>query len=379
MPPCPRYEILDPDEVGIYHCVSRCVRRAFLCGVDVVTGRCFDHRKEWIEDATALLASQFAIDVLDSCVMSNHIHHVLRNRPDIAEQWSDEEVVRRWWNICPKRKEPDGSPSEMTDAELQMRLSDKEQVQEYRRRLSDISWFMKVLKEPVAKRANREDSTTGHFWAERFHSTRLLDEAAVLACSIYVDLNVIRAGQAQTPEDSRYTSAWHRIQALLQTNGTPWSAEEDGADATDVAQAVERVDDSREAVSSTEHFCAANAERPDAWLAPIPEAGEAGNRTSPTCRASDKGFLSLTVQQYLELLDWTGRQVRGGAGQIPDHLASILERLGIVVERWAATITSLDGWFPRVMGRAAAVTQAAADAGRRWFRGVGWCRTAFAS
>lgn len=136
MPPCPRYEILDPDEVGIYHCVSRCVRRAFLCGVDVVTGRCFDHRKEWIESGTALLASQFAIDVLDSCVMSNHIHHVLRNRPDIAERWSDEEVVRRWWNISPKRKEPDGTPSEMTDAELQMRLSDKEQVQEYRRRLS---------------------------------------------------------------------------------------------------------------------------------------------------------------------------------------------------------------------------------------------------
>jgi hypothetical protein len=347
--------------------------------VDVVTGRCFDHRKEWIEDATALLASQFAIDVLDSCVMSNHIHHVLRNRPDIAERWSDEEVVRRWWNISPKRKEPDGTPSEMTDVELQMRLSDKEQVQEYRRRLSDISWFMKILKEPVAKRANREDSTTGHFWAERFHSTRLLDAAAVLACSIYVDLNVIRAGQAQTPEDSRYTSAWHRIQALLQTNGTPWSAEEDGADATDVAQAVERVDDSREAVSSTEHFCAANAERPDAWLAPIPEAGEAGNRTSPTCRASDKGFLSLTVQQYLELLDWTGRQVRGGAGQIPDHLAPILERLGIVVEQWTATIASLDGWFPRALGRAAAVTQAAADAGRRWFRGIGRCRTAFAS
>jgi hypothetical protein len=108
-------------------------------------------------------------------------------------------------------------------------------------------------------------------------------------------------------------------------------------------------------------------------------SGFSCHRTSPICRASDKGFLSLTVQQYLELLDWTGRQVRGGAGQIPDHLASILERLGIVVERWAATITSLDGWFPRVMGRAAAVTQAAADAGRRWFRGVGRCRTAFAS
>lgn len=379
MAPCPRKDIIDPNVVGIYHCVSRCVRRAFLCGLELLTGRCFDHRKDWLEQGTARLAALFAIDVLDFCVMSNHIHHVLRNRPDIVEKWSDEEVVRRWWHVCPKRKEPDGSPSEMNEAELRMWLSDKKLVEEFRRRLSSISWFMKLLKEPVAKRANREDQVSGFFWDGRFRSTRLLDSAAVLACSIYVDLNAIRAGLAETPEDSRYTSAWHRIQALLQENETPWT--DDEADVP--PEAVSRtsaplVDPSRETLASSNQFGGAIAERPDAWLAPVPEEGEQGNQTSPNRRASDKGFLPMTVRQYLELLDWTGRQVRDGKGQIPEHLAPIMGRLGIVTEQWAATIESLDGWFPRALGRAAAVTQAAAEAGRRWFRGVGRCRTAFA-
>ena len=92
----PRHEIVADDELGIYHCISRCVRRAFLCGVDPVTGINHDHRKEWIRARLQQLASVFAIEVCGYAVLSNHFHVVLRVRPDLTQEWSDEEVAIRW-------------------------------------------------------------------------------------------------------------------------------------------------------------------------------------------------------------------------------------------------------------------------------------------
>ena len=84
MPAYARKEIVDDSVVGVYHCVSRCVRRAFLCGIDAYSGRNFDHRNGWIRDHLEELAAIFAVDVLGFSVMSNHIHLLLRTRPDVA-------------------------------------------------------------------------------------------------------------------------------------------------------------------------------------------------------------------------------------------------------------------------------------------------------
>ena len=89
--------------------------------------------------------------------------------------------------------------------------TNRKRIEELRKRLSHISWFMRCLSENIARRANHEDDCRGRFWSGSFKATRLLDEAALLACSIYVDLNPIRAGIAKTPETSRYTSAYDRI------------------------------------------------------------------------------------------------------------------------------------------------------------------------
>ena len=110
MPAYARREIVDASQVGIYHCVSRCVRRAFLCGEDPLTGRNFDHRKDWIRARLEELAGAFAIDVLGFAVMSNHLHVMLRIRPDVASQFSDEEVARRWLRVFRKRRDAVDSP-----------------------------------------------------------------------------------------------------------------------------------------------------------------------------------------------------------------------------------------------------------------------------
>ncbi len=124
----PRSETFDEDETGIFHVVNRCVRRCFLCGVDHYSGRSFDHRREWVRQRLVFLASIYAIDFLNYAILGNHLHVLVRNRPQIRDLWSDEEVVRRWWRLFPRRRDENGEPAELTAEELQARLSDPEKV-----------------------------------------------------------------------------------------------------------------------------------------------------------------------------------------------------------------------------------------------------------
>ena len=228
----PRKELIDQTEVGLYHCVQRAVRRAWLCGQDPLTGKNFDHRKVWIRKRLEFLAGQFAIDICSLAIMSNHLHLVVRNRPDLAGQWTDQEVARRWWNLFPRRKNEDDSPAEPEPHELDMLMADPAALQERRQRLSSLSWFMRCLAEPIARQANREDGCTGRFWEGRYKCQRLLDDAAVLACSVYVDLNPIRAGMAETPETSEFTSAYERIQAQKESSAAPAASAAQGTPAS---------------------------------------------------------------------------------------------------------------------------------------------------
>lgn len=196
-----------------YHCVSRCVRRSFLCGEDKVSGRSFEHRRQWVEDRLLFLGTVFAIDICSYAVMSNHCHVVLHVDKSKAENWSDIEVLHRWHRLhkgtlLSQNFANKESRAQMSDAE---RLSVADTVKVYRARLYDLSWLMRQLNEYIAREANKEDDCTGRFWEGRFKSQALLDEAALAACMAYVDLNPIRAKMAATPESSKHTSICRRI------------------------------------------------------------------------------------------------------------------------------------------------------------------------
>ena len=190
--------------------VNRCVWRGFLCGDDPVTGQNYDHRRGWIRNRIEFLASVFGVEVLGFSVMSNHFHVVLRTRPDVVADWSDEEVARRWWRVFPQRRNEDGSPADPTEFELRSIHGDKEKLAERRKRLSSVSWFMRCTSEVIARLANAQDECTGRFWEGRFKATVLPNEEAIAACMAYVDLNPIRAGLAATPEVSDFTSVQER-------------------------------------------------------------------------------------------------------------------------------------------------------------------------
>ena len=239
--PEPRYRQISIDDTPYYHCISRCVRRAFLCGSDPATGFDFEHRRQWIVDRIKLVCSVFAIDLCAYAVMSNHYHVVVRINADEIEQWSDEKVARRWMQIFP------GSVlmhQYLTNADLTK--ADLKCVAElfvtWRERLGNLSWFMRCINEPIARMANAEDHCTGRFWEGRFKSQALLDERALLACMAYVDLNPIRAAMAKTPEQSNYTSIQERIEHPESNCLRPLKGNEDGGLPFDLKDYLELVD-----------------------------------------------------------------------------------------------------------------------------------------
>ena len=296
------------------------------------------HRKQWIRDRLEVLAGIFAVDVLGFAVMSNHLHVVARTRPDIVNEWSDEEVARRWWNLFPQRRRKDRSPEEPTEFELNHIRNDVAGMKEKRKRLSNVSWCMKCLAEPIARLGNKEDKVTGHFWEGRFKAQPLLDEAAIAACMVYVDLNPIRAGIAKTPETSDFTSVKERI-VDLKAADVAWlgnrlelaMAPSSGLTATFSPGAGEKGKDRNAQDVRIEHGEKAG------WLAPVPldPPRKKVREKCSTRRASNKGCLAMSLDQYLQLLDWTGRQLRSDKrGSIPQGLDPLLERLQCSSETW---------------------------------------------
>jgi REP element-mobilizing transposase RayT len=256
------------------------------------------------------LAGIFGVDVLGFSVMSNHLHVILRSRPDVVKTWTDNEVARRWWNLFPQRRNKNGSPAEPADTDLNHLMADAKILAELRARLSSVSWFMRCTSEVIARMANAEDECTGRFWEGRFKATVLPDEAAIAACMVYVDLNPVRAGLAATPEKSDFTGAQERIADLKSADDVST------ADAKDFR---------------IEHGLNAG------WLAPVelePKRKQAREKCSSR-RASNKGCMFMTLAEYLQLLDWTGRQLKPGKrGAIPKNAPPILDRLNLSGELW---------------------------------------------
>ena len=203
----PRSQTVPPATAGFYLCTSRCVRRAWLCGHDPLTGLSFNHRRAWIEHRLIELADIFAIDLFGFAVMSNHYHAVLKTDPLRVEAWSDTAVAERWLRLYPVKDELQRART------LTAITHDEARLSQLRERLASLSWFMKCINEPISRRSNREDGCTGRFWEGRFHASALLDEAAIACAMAYVDLNPVRAALVEDPAQAEHTALGRRLRA----------------------------------------------------------------------------------------------------------------------------------------------------------------------
>jgi REP element-mobilizing transposase RayT len=312
------------ESTPFYHCICRCVRRAFLCGDDYHSGQNFDHRKQWVVERVKQLSSIFSVDICAYAIMSNHYHLVLRIDQKRALAWSKEEVIERWCQLFSGHLIVDRWLTGTLMSKAELKVMD-ELIETWRERLYDLGWYMRCLNETIARQANEEDNCKGRFWEGRYKSQALLDEAALLSCMAYVDLNPIRAGISQTPETSEFTSIQERIAAYSE------------------------------------------GERQDKVLANFKRG-----------KQQKEDELPMRQDDYFQLVDWTGRAIRDDKqGHIPNHLADILSRLRIDPNNWLKGIDKIETHFHQAVGCKAQLQAFSHTLGRKWLKGVGSSRVMF--
>ena len=302
----PRKALISLTDTPYYHITSRCVRRAYLCGVDHYSGQSYEHRRQWIVDRIRLLSSLFAIDVCAYAVMSNHYHLVLKLCPQQLDNLSDDDIMDRWSALFKGplliQRYRDGE-----DLKSYERTTISDIVNVWRSKLSSISWFMRCLNQPIARQANQEDKCTGKFWESRFTSQALKTEEALLSCMTYVDLNPVRAGIAKTPETSSYTSIRERLRPEF-----------------DLQQAID-----------DQTYCG-DLLGFKTSLKPLLTFEKRAVNEPQT------GIL-FNFEEYLTLVDWTGRIIRSDKrGHIDSDLPPMLSRLQITADQWRINTTQFE-------------------------------------
>jgi len=302
-----------------YHCISRCVRRAFLCGEDKFSGQSFEHRREWMIDRIRYLTDVFSIEVCAYSILSNHYHLVLYVNTEEIEQCSNEQVCDRWKKIYSLPSIVISWQKGELNSDIQKEVA-LAVIAVWRKRLSSISWFMRCLNEFIARKANKEDNCTGRFWEGRFKSQALLDEKALLTCMAYVDLNPIRAKMHDSVDESEYTSVFERI------HGKSHSAEK-----------VHSVHKPLVKFIGVEH--------------------------------QTQG-IAFTLIDYLALVDWTGRMIRDDKrGVISTQTPTLLSVLGVDNTTWLMLANDFGKTYHGAVGSLEELALFAEHTGKRWIAG----------
>ena len=322
-----RKSLICLNDTPYYHVVARCVRRAWLWGFDEYAGKDYSHRKAWVLERLKVLSAVFAIDLCAYAVMSNHYHLVLYVDRTRGQRLSREEIVERWASVF-------GLPTliqrwQQGVASEAERMMAEQMIERWRQRLTDVSWYMRCLNEYLARRANAEDECTGRFWEGRFKTQALLDEAGLLTAMAYVDLNPVRAGIAAAPEDSEFTSIFARIQQLRRSASM--------------------------AMHSATEPCSTDVE-----LLAFRDTVAPGHPAIP-----------MTLPEYLQLVDWTGRAVRvDKRGSIDEQAPPIFRRLNIEPDAWRRAMAPAGNVFGRALGRLDSLRLHANSLGQSWVKGL---------
>jgi len=317
-----RDSLISLSDPPYYHCISRCVRRAFLCGNDKYTGQSFEHRRQWMIDRVKYLTAVFSIEVCAYAIMSNHYHLVLFVNEQALADSADSDICERWSQIysIPSlvSRWQKGALSSDIQKEEALKI-----IAEWRLRLTSISWFMRCLNEFIAIKANKEDKCKGRFWEGRFKSQALLNEKALLTCMAYVDLNPIRAKMSDSVEESEYTSAFERIH-----NKTHYG-------------------DTKEQ----------NHQKPLVkFIGAVQEAQPQG--------------IDFTLIDYLELVDWSGRVIREDKyGAISTQTPALLSTLGLDSATWLSLASDFGKSYHGAVGSLEELALFAENTGKQWISG----------
>ena len=311
----PRRQLVDPTQAQFFHLISRCVRRSWLCGRDSYSGKDFEHRKAWLTKRILELGDIFATGIYAFAVMSNHVHIVLHMHPASANAWANDEVADRWVRLFPARS------LELCAQKAAAIVENPELIGTYRSRLADVSWLMKSLSEPIARRANIEDKVTGRFWEGRFKCQLLASEKSILAAMTYVDLNPVRADIAKGVSTSNYTSVKMRHDQIRKNPAC------------------------------------------------------AGQVLAPLVGVKSFNVPPMTEAEYIDLVDFTGRELHPGKrGVIKMDEPKALLRLGLDKDHWTMKVKGVGSSYWRVVGNLEELIEKAKQLKQRTLFGIGFAR-----
>ncbi|OGT80660.1 MAG: hypothetical protein A3H91_15305 [Gammaproteobacteria bacterium RIFCSPLOWO2_02_FULL_61_13] len=330
----PRSSLVSVLDTPYYHCICRCVRRAWLCGEDAFTGKTFEHRKPWMLTRLKLLTDTFALDLCAYALMSNHYDLVVRLDPLQAKTWSGQEVMARWMRLF---RGPEFMRRTLTGEVLHPEESRLVETVTafWRSRLADLIWFMRCFNEPIACQANGEDNCKGRFWEGRFKSQALLDEGALLTAMVYVDLNPVRAGVAETVLEADFTSAQQRLLEIARAS--------------------------------------TSRQKNESQTKPKLLSFSGNERQDPPMD------LPFNLKDYLDLVESSGRLAYPGKrGVIPAAQPKLLSTLGMDANEWMPIVTQMQRRFELSIGAPHRLRQVAESRGWRWVRGLSAARKLYA-
>ncbi len=366
----PRFEQVSVEDTPFYHCMVRCVRRAFLCGDDYETGENFDHRKQWLVSRLRFLSYVYAIDICAYAVMSNHYHVILHVDKGRAESWSLDDVVERWLQLYKGDKLIQkwmAFRSELSKAELKKA---EEIIEQWRERLTSISWFMRGVNETIARMANEEDNCKGRFWEGRFKSQALLDEQALLTCMAYVDLNPVRAGIADDLIGSDFTSIQQRIFDFVSNKNT---SEKKSKLEHNPSSQVQKID--LKLTKSNQKRIQSKIKKQQKLekilqLESLPKSHLKPFHGSVHTDITDA--IPIIFADYLELVETTGRCIRDDKhGFISDTSEKAIHALGLNPEQWITHVKNFSSLYASNAGSKKALQAKSAKDNKRWYKGIG--------
>jgi hypothetical protein len=261
-----------------------------------------------IESELRRLSKLFAIRVGGYAIMGTHFHLLLHVNVELAKNWSPVEVVNRWALLCPpKNKKRERLRGEELQFWIDDKAKDRAYVEELRKRLTDLGWFHRFLKQPLSVFVNKLENCSGTLFQGRFKSVAVIGFQALLNVAIYIDLNPVAAGIVDVPEAAEYTSFRSRFENAISNSA--------------FSKLVDRYEncvlDEKDSFNGEESL----------WLLSIENRGEGAHEVGM--------FDGLSLIQYMILVDEAGRIPREGKASISEKAAAILDRLGIKHEKWA--------------------------------------------